>query len=552
MRHVAWVALALIACKGEGTEGDDDPLLADSGVEDTGTPPRADPGTFREQTLAVDGETRTYLLHVPDGPGPYPVLFDFHGTSGGGLVPPEEAYGLDAAIAAAEAEGFVLVRPRSRSSDAYGYEVYRWDQNPGDPDRNTDFALALLETLADELPLDLERVHAMGFSSGTNQTAMLAELDDGPFVGFGHVGGGAWHTEVQRVRGRVWLATPYRDYMRAYHHELVRQLDAAGHPEADRLHRPSMSGHELYDGMYAELWAWLDRGEAPEAGGALGPGWQVATAPAALAAWADGDEVLLAGPDTLGRWDGSTFSPSTVEGSPRFADAELTGVCLTEGRGMAVGNGTVLWTDDGGDTFVHLDVDEPGPAMFGYAHWTGVGCDQGVVRGVGYWSAGETSDGLTFADVPFDVGGYRAQVATTSGAGGEWVAVGYYRFLAEGTRAQPTQGLGPSSWLLDVARATDGWVAVGDHGTVARQDAPGDWSVVARLGGDVELSAVAFRDDGVGLAVGRAGTAWRSDDAGSTWTEVPLGEPALLADVVWRPDGSALVVGPEGSWTFTP
>jgi len=553
MTRALLVALTLTSCASDPEAPvSSEPATSDS-AEDTGTPSLpAVAGTFREQALEVDGETRFYLLHVPDTAGPYPVLFDFHGTAGGGAVPAEEAYGLDAAISAAEANGFVLVRPRSRSMSSPGYEVYRWDQNPGDPDRNTDFALALLEALAEDLPLDLDRVHAMGFSSGTNQAAMLAELDDSPFAGFGHVGGGAWHSEAQRVRGRVWMATPYRDYMRAYHHELVRQLDAAGHPETDRLHRPSMSGHELYDGMYEELWAWLDRGERPEEGTGLGAGWSVATAPPALAAWADGVDVLLAGPETLGRWDGTAFVASTVVGSSRIPDAELTGVCLTEGRGMAVGNGAVLWTKDGGVSFTHLDVDEPGPAMFGYAHWTGVGCDQGTVRGVGYWSAGDTTDGRVFTDVPFDLGGYRAQATTTTGHEGSWVSVGYYKFLAEGTQEQPWRQLGPASWLLDAAPTLDGgWVAVGDHGTVLRQADDG-WDVVDRLGADVELGAVAIRDDGVGLAVGRQGAAFRSDDAGMSWTPVPLGEGRLLADVVWRPDGSALVVGPEGSWRYTP
>jgi predicted esterase len=519
----------------------------DTGSQGTDTAPTGDTasllpfpaGTLHEQVLSHDGEDRFYLLHVPasyDG-RPMPVLFDLHGTAG--PPAPEEAYGLRAAIDTAEAEGFLLVRPRSRSSTYGATTVYRWDQNPGDPDRNTDFVLALLDELSTVLAIDPDHTYVMGFSSGTSQTALLAEVPDTPFDGWGHVGGGAWWTAVQPPAGRVYLATPYRDYMRRYHHELVRQLDAAGHPEAERLHRPSMSGHELYDDMYPELWAWLERGEAPVDDGVLEPGWSVSPAPPALAAQADGDGAWLAGADLLGRFDGSSFTPSTIEGQPFLDDPmELTGLCLTDGVGAAVGNSVILWTDDGGSTFRHLDpLPEPGPPMFGYAHWTGVGCHAGEVRGVGYWSSGSSTDGTTWSDVPLAAGfGYRAQVATTAaGPDGTWVSAGYYRYLA-------------------TALDADTWVAVGDHGTVLRStDGAASWSSVEpTLPPTDELNAVAFRADGVGLAVGRAGRAWRSDDAGLTWVSVPLGRPLLLADVVWLDDGTALAVGPDGSFAYSP
>jgi len=524
--------------------------------------PPLGPGTWHEQSLDVDGEERVYLVHVPGGydGSPMPLLMDFHGTA---TSVPEEAYGLAAAIDTADDEGFVLVRPRSRSSAPGGYEVYRWDQNPGDPQRNLDFSLALLDKLDQQLALDHDRLYAMGFSSGTNQTAMLAEDPASPFDGFGYVGGGAWHTTQQEADGRVYLATPYRDYMRIYHHELVRQLDEAGHPAADRYERVSMSGHELYDGMYPELWAWLDRGEAPDADGPLAAGWTEATAPPALAADKGPDgRVWLAG-DTLSTWDGVAVTAPMVTGTAfHGSPTELTGVCLTEGVGAAVGNGAVLWSDDGGASFVHVDpVSEPGPPMFGYAHWTGVGCASGMVRGVGYWSAGATTDGQGWSDVALTVTGYRAQaLATAADPYGHWATVGYYRYLAVDEVPEPLFSLGRASWITDVTTVpgtADGdsvaWVAVGDTGTMLRS-ADGDaWATVATaLTSDDELSAVAFRGDGVGLAVGRAGVALRTDDGGMSWTSVPLGRHVLLADVVWLDDGDALVVGPSGSYRYEP
>ena len=89
-------------------------------------------GTFHHQSLQVEGEERFYFLHVPatyDCTQAWPLLVDFHGTSGG--TEPEVSYKNDELVALADAEGFIAVRPRSRSSAVEGLgDVFRWDQNP--------------------------------------------------------------------------------------------------------------------------------------------------------------------------------------------------------------------------------------------------------------------------------------------------------------------------------------------------------------------------------------------------------------------------------------
>lgn len=515
-------------------------------------------GTLHEQHLKVDGEKRYYLLHVPDSydcAEPAPVLFDLHGTAS---YPPEEAYALDGAIAGSDADGYLLVRPRSRSSDYGGYEIYRWDQNPGDPELNAEFLVELLADLETRYAIAPDRVYVMGFSSGTNQTALAAADPDSPFRGFGHVGGGEWSVDQQLPLGRFYLHTPFRDYMRAYHHELVGELADAGVDPADIFERQSYSGHDLYDWVYPELFAFLDRGETPDVGEA-DPRWHgVPGAPteelgvfvdAAGVAWFTGAD------GTVTSWDGDVFAPAAIEGSSFLDEPSLTSICLTaDGRGAAVGNGTVLWTEDGGATFRHLDpLDEPGPPMFGYALWMGVGCSADQVLGVGYWSAGLTDDGATWSDAVMGTA-YRAQAqAVAKGPSGTWMAAGYYGYLArseDGTSFDQVGSVGGMEWVLDVAPVgAEGWVAVGDGGKIVRSDDDGrSFTVVATVGFD--LYGVAFADDLRGLAVGRAGAAFETLDGGLTWSDVSLGQDVRLSDVAFLPSGDALVAGQGGPWTW--
>src|SRR5688500_323838 len=101
---------------------------ADAAVGDA-VPCQGTAGTFHQQVLNVDGEDRYYFLHVPAAYAcgqAWPVLVDFHGTSGGDE--PELSYKNDELLALADAEGFIAVRPRSRSSVQPGLgEIYRWD-----------------------------------------------------------------------------------------------------------------------------------------------------------------------------------------------------------------------------------------------------------------------------------------------------------------------------------------------------------------------------------------------------------------------------------------
>src|SRR5690606_27246730 len=74
-------------------------------------------GTFH-RSLDVGAMRRAFVIHVPRSyqcGRPMPLLVDFHGTT---MEPVAEAHLLlDEAIAVAERQGFILVRPRSRSGE---------------------------------------------------------------------------------------------------------------------------------------------------------------------------------------------------------------------------------------------------------------------------------------------------------------------------------------------------------------------------------------------------------------------------------------------------
>ena len=232
-------------------------------------------GLLHAQPLTVDSLQRHYMLYVPSTykcGTPTPLLVDFHGTwSGTESDNGEEFYALDGAIAESEAQGFILVRPRSLFSAEGGSNVYRWDQNAGDLDRNRRFAHSLVDHLSALYSIDPARVYATGFSSGTNMAAQFFADSPAVFHGFAFVGGGVFDGEGPAVvnldsTARVYAVSGYRDYLYVNQQELFTLLDANHYPRANVFQRTDMNGHELYGWHYREMFHWLDQGTRPAAG----------------------------------------------------------------------------------------------------------------------------------------------------------------------------------------------------------------------------------------------------------------------------------------------
>ena len=88
--------------------------------------------------------------------------------------------------------------------------------------------------------------------------------------------------------------------------------------------------------------------------------------------------------------------------------------------------------------------------------------------------------------------------------------------------------------LIDIERAGDRLVAVGERGFALLSDDAGKTWRARETPVTRTLTGVAFRDPKVGVAVGHGASVVRTEDGGETWTHVPLpeAEPESLLGVV--------------------
>lgn len=139
------------------------------------TPARAD---IRRVSLEFEGQSRSYLLYVPDRPtaGPRPLVLVLHG--GGGSAREVRASTRRGFETLAEMQGFYVAYP-----DAIGRI---WDTGVGDISARLDprrddlgFLRALIEQVAAEVPVDRARIFATGVSRGGQASYMLACQTEG-------------------------------------------------------------------------------------------------------------------------------------------------------------------------------------------------------------------------------------------------------------------------------------------------------------------------------------------------------------------------------------
>ncbi|MFO0726615.1 MAG: PHB depolymerase family esterase [Myxococcota bacterium] len=546
----------------------------DSGMADAGSPCSGQPGTFHDQHLTdPTGEVRSYLLHVPaayDCSQPLPLLVDFHGTAGD---QPEEAYQTDALLALADAEGFIVLRPRSRFSSEGGGNIYRWDQNPGDLAKNVAFTHALVAKIRADYAIDPARTYASGFSSGTNMVSrFLPETGAATlFHGFAFVGGGYWETAPGPLNyadpasaPRIYAVSGFRDYLHGAELDLFSLLDRAHHPVDRRFMRKTDAGHDLFAWHFEEIWAWLDRGARPsDAPLRADLGWTQDTRfpndddLTEVVTTSVGDALVTSGQGRIYRRNASGWTIAADFGP----QSGLTGICvLDSGLGIAVGATHAYRTRDGGRTWVALaPIPELHGQYFGASYLNSVSCRApSTFVGAGYWTGVISRDGgntwslsdMSLASFPIaaQVAGIRlstngSTLALAAGYGGPYLGVS-----EDGATFHTIYPAGDADWLNDacISGPSSGFV-VGDHGSILHTRDGGhsfsDETVPTQNG---DLYAVDAPDEQHGIAVGAHGMVAIRTPNIQPWVRLETGlDKSLMGARIISPR-QAIVVGEGG------
>jgi photosystem II stability/assembly factor-like uncharacterized protein/predicted esterase len=517
-------------------------------------------GAFHDQSIVVGGEPRYYFLYVPstyDCHKAWPLVVDFHGTAFTAPVPPEELWNLDDAVAVAEAEGYILLRPRSRSAPSDGTTYYQWDINPGDLSRNVAFTRQLVDSIAEQYTVEPTRRYALGFSNGTNMAAQFLGTGASQlFSGVGTIMGGLWSDPGMPTFGadapRIYAVDGYRDYLYDAWITLRDTLASHQYPGAQLFYRETNAGHEQYRWHFRESFEWLDKGARPPAGTLLAP-WKRDTSFVSdeslvkVVVNTKGDLVVAGGSGSFFRravggavW--STTAHVEPVGSTAFA-----GMCLlATGRGFAVSDdGTVAATNDDGLSWALA------PAVpsvnSGNASLAGVACgSSSTIVGVGYFDSVLSGDAATtWSSI---AGAFIGAIAVAIGPSGSAVAGGGATAgrWAGGNFQALTLPIAPPFWNGVAATAGGSYWMVGSAGAIVHSADDGvTWSDQSVTGGE-DLYAVAFVDANTGLAVGVHGYVLTTHNAGQTWSALATGLDAFLGDVAFADASHAVVVGEKG------
>lgn len=121
--------------------------------------------------VVVSGETREYLLHVPDSydpAEPVPLVVSLHA----GATWPAHQRNLSRWNRLADEEGFLVVYPSGTPQLLGAARI--WGTTPGTVTRDVEFLSLLIERLAGAYNVDPERIYVNGTSNGGGMAAALS------------------------------------------------------------------------------------------------------------------------------------------------------------------------------------------------------------------------------------------------------------------------------------------------------------------------------------------------------------------------------------------
>jgi len=151
-------------------------------------------------SLPHGGILRSYLLHVPPVPGPWPLVMMLHGAGGSAEFAAEET----GWSRLADSAGFAVVYPegvpvKPHKAPKFLTNPQEWNDGPGHG-RHDDvgFLLAVLVDLADRI--DPKRVYLTGFSNGAGMTFRFAAEHVNRVAAIAPVAGHCWAPDPKPSR----------------------------------------------------------------------------------------------------------------------------------------------------------------------------------------------------------------------------------------------------------------------------------------------------------------------------------------------------------------
>ena len=118
------------------------------------------------RNIEVEGETREYLIHIPnsyDSTKSVPIMLNFHGFGGSASDYIQEAD----MRSLAEADTFILIYPQGSYLNGFSH----WNACPIGGDNKSDaddfgFVEDIIDEISSQYNIDMERIYAAGYSNG--------------------------------------------------------------------------------------------------------------------------------------------------------------------------------------------------------------------------------------------------------------------------------------------------------------------------------------------------------------------------------------------------